>query len=53
MCEGHYQIESCLSAAQLFFVLAVDAAFSFVHVFSREFFSFFLFFHYVNFLIQK
>ena len=34
LCEGHYYIESCLSAAQLFFVLVVDADFSFVHVFS-------------------
>ena len=48
LCEGHYYIESCLSAAQLFFVLVVDADFSFVHVFSCTFFSFFLFFHYVT-----
>ena len=53
LCNGHYRIEGCLSAAQLLFVLVVDADFSFVHVFSRKFFSFFLFFHYVRFLIQK
>ena len=53
LCEGHYYIEGCFSAAQLLFVLVVDADFSFVHVFSRKFFSFFLFFHYVRFLIQK
>ena len=46
-------IEGCLSAAQLLFDLVVDADFSFVHVFSRKFFSFFLFFQYVRFLIQK
>ena len=34
LCDGHYYIESCLSAARLFLVLVVDAAFSFVHALS-------------------